>query len=512
MKYIYKKITLDVHNMTSQLSLSVKQGATLRGIIVTLVDNGKIYEIPQDCYAVFSARKSDNTFVSDGCIIQNNKIIYNFSEQLVATTGKAACDIAVYGANNGLITSPLFSVFVYETVRSEFSSDVVSSDSFKFLTDLISNTTEAISNANNATAEANAAAEEARNSGNAAVEKANEAIATANEANEIARGHLHHIQTTADGKMQILDADMNVITTIDTFCGDDDTLHRYVDGMLSVIGIKERNKDNTYRVWVGTHDEYVALPEIDPTTFYWVTDDNTYEALVETINTLINDHNGLVEAHNILEEAHDSLEGIVNGLDDIAAGLSQKYNTLEGKHNSLAANHNTLQSGLQSGDFKVKKAEECDYSPYYIDCTDTDMDIAIEAMIDSFSFDVNDSGSLSTEARAIYDLLTGCLTAFLSEKPAYIRIKTWETVLQKYVYMVIPVATKVIFKRETDRMGYKSTEIQTLFVDLVWYSTDYRIYISQYKYQWFMSGADVTYSISNSAGDTGSGTIVTTAG
>ena len=217
----------------------------------------------------------------------------------------------MYGANNGLITSPLFSVFVYETVRSEFSSDVVSSDSFKFLTDLISNTTEAISNANNATAEANAAAEEARNSGNAAVEKANEAIATANVANEIARGYLYTIQTTVDGKLRLLDADMNIITTIDTFCGDDDTLHRYVDGMLSVIGIKERNKDNTYRVWVGTHEEYTALPEIDSSTFYWVTDDNSYEEFVATVNALIDDHN-------------------------------------------------TLKSGLETGDFKVKKAETAD--------------------------------------------------------------------------------------------------------------------------------------------------------
>lgn len=187
MKYIYKKITLDVHNMTSQLSLAVKQGDTLRGIIVTLVDDGKLYKIPENCYAVFSAQKSDNTFVSDGCIIQNNKITYNFSEQLVAAAGKVDCDITVYDSNNGRITSPQFSIFVYETLQEKYASEAVASDSFKILTDLIVDTKETLAEAEEAieaTAEAVEATEKATAEAVEATEATNEATERANEASD----------------------------------------------------------------------------------------------------------------------------------------------------------------------------------------------------------------------------------------------------------------------------------------------------------------------------------------
>lgn len=338
MNYIYTKISLDVQNIASQLTLSVKRGDTSRGLMISLTDNGKVYNIPDRCYATFSARKSDGTFVDCGCTIKDNFIIFEFSEQLTIVSGRVDCDITLYDTNNQRLISPLFTIHVYETIKSEYAEDVVSSDAFTVLTDLITTAQEEIVNTKNATENANVA-----------VDMAHEAIASANEANEIARGYLYNIQTTTDGKLQLLDADGKMITTIDTFCGDDDTLHRYVDGMLSVIGIKERNKDNIYRVWVGTHDDYVALSDIDPTTFYWVTDDNTYEEFVERINTLIDDHNELVEGYNILESHVGSLAG--------------RYLTLQSAHddlvldfNDLQSAHDALKSDLQDGRFEVKKA------------------------------------------------------------------------------------------------------------------------------------------------------------
>ena len=276
MKYIYKKITLDVHNMTSQLSLAAKQGATLRGIIVTLVADGKIYEIPDKCYAVFSAKNSDGDFFVDDCVIQDNKILYNFSENLVASKGKMDCDITLYGSNGERLTSPRFYVFVYETVKGEYASGLTTSDEFATLNALIDDTKKTLS-------EASAVVETADN----IIERANEATEFANESAQLARATITHIQPTADGKLQLLDADMNVVATVDVFCGDDDTLYRYEDGMLSVVGIKERNNDNTFRVWVGTNEEYNALETIDPTTFYWITDDMTYEEVVTKVNNLI---------------------------------------------------------------------------------------------------------------------------------------------------------------------------------------------------------------------------------
>ena len=268
MKRIYKNLTLNVHSMTSQVSLSAKRGSTLRGLVVTLVDNGKIYEIPDKCYAIFSAQKSDGTFVSDPCVIQDNRIIYDYSEHLVEVVGKVECDITLYGSGSERLTSPRFYMFVYETVQGGYTSDVVSSDSFTVLNDLIENAKEAIENVNGA------------------AENINAAIAEANEATEAARASVVNIKKTEDGKLQLLDADGNVIDTVDVSYMDNDTIYRYDNGVLRVVGIKEINADETFRMWIGTNAEYLALTETDDNTFYWITDDATFDDVVRAINAL----------------------------------------------------------------------------------------------------------------------------------------------------------------------------------------------------------------------------------
>ena len=157
-------------------------------------------------------------------------------------------------------------IVVVESINNV--EEAVASDSFKELTDLIFDAKATIAQ------------------GDTTIEAARTATEEANAAAEVARASVYHIRQTSDGKLQILDANQEVVTTVDTFCGDDDTLYRYVDGMLSVVGIKELNHDETYRIWVGTHDEYVALETIDPSTFYWITDDNTYEDAVNKFNAM----------------------------------------------------------------------------------------------------------------------------------------------------------------------------------------------------------------------------------
>ena len=261
MNIIYKKISLDIHNIASQLTLAVKKGDTARGLIITLTENGKIYNIPDYCYATFSAKKSDGTFVSNGCEIKDNKIIYDFSEQLTAVAGRVDCEIPLFGNNESKITSPLFTLYVYQTVVDEFEKEIVSSDEFKTLDTLISETTNVLAESKDVLVESIKAASAARES-------------------------VCYIESTEDGRIKLLDFNRDEIITVDVFCGDDDTLYRYSDGTLSVVGIKERNKDQTFRMWVGTNEEYVALPEKDPKTFYWITDDATFDDATNAFNAL----------------------------------------------------------------------------------------------------------------------------------------------------------------------------------------------------------------------------------
>ena len=61
------RMTLDIRDMDSQLSFSVKQNDTMRRLIISLTDHCKPYSLPEGCYAVFTAKTSKKTVVSEGC-------------------------------------------------------------------------------------------------------------------------------------------------------------------------------------------------------------------------------------------------------------------------------------------------------------------------------------------------------------------------------------------------------------------------------------------------------------
>ena len=63
------RFLLDVHDLNSQISLSFKQGDTGRVLYITLTENGDIFNIPQNCVAVFTALKPDGTIIFNDCEI-----------------------------------------------------------------------------------------------------------------------------------------------------------------------------------------------------------------------------------------------------------------------------------------------------------------------------------------------------------------------------------------------------------------------------------------------------------
>ncbi|MBO5463792.1 MAG: BppU family phage baseplate upper protein [Clostridia bacterium] len=112
MKKSYYNITLDIKGIQSQAVLRVKQFDTSRVIYMSLTDGGKPYTIGDKCYAVFEAIKPDGTKVGNNCYIEKNKIVYEITEQTVAASGIANCEVSLYDADGGLITSPRFTLII----------------------------------------------------------------------------------------------------------------------------------------------------------------------------------------------------------------------------------------------------------------------------------------------------------------------------------------------------------------------------------------------------------------
>lgn len=134
----YYRISLDIHDATSQLSFSIKKGDTNRRLLISLTDNGVPYEITGDCYATFSARKADKQIVFNDCTIQKNMIIYDITEQTSSVEGRLDCEITLNGEYGQQITSPRFTIIVYASVFSE--EEVESSSEYKSLATLVSET------------------------------------------------------------------------------------------------------------------------------------------------------------------------------------------------------------------------------------------------------------------------------------------------------------------------------------------------------------------------------------
>lgn len=146
------RFCLDIHKTTAQCNLDVKKGDTARELLITLTENGKPYLTGEDCRAVFTARKADGNYLYNECEIKDNTVKYVFTEQTAAAEGVMQCEIALYGADGALITSPCFDICVDGTVYN--GDEIVSSPEADALK-------EATEKAEEATEKAEAAAQSA---------------------------------------------------------------------------------------------------------------------------------------------------------------------------------------------------------------------------------------------------------------------------------------------------------------------------------------------------------------
>ncbi len=117
------KIQLDVQKIVSQLSLGIPRVDTARTLLVRLVDQGKAYEIEKGCHAVFTAYKPDGTTIFNDCVIRDNSIEYSITPQTIACIGDVECEITLYGDDGEVLTSPRFSIVVYDAIRAKVDTD-----------------------------------------------------------------------------------------------------------------------------------------------------------------------------------------------------------------------------------------------------------------------------------------------------------------------------------------------------------------------------------------------------
>lgn len=119
------RVSLDIHEIGSQVFLTTKQGDASRILYVNLVEGESPYVIGEGCVAVFAATKADGNIIFNNCVIADNVISYEFTPQTVAAIGSLDCEIRLYNAENKLLISPSFTIHIYASACPD--SDMIES-------------------------------------------------------------------------------------------------------------------------------------------------------------------------------------------------------------------------------------------------------------------------------------------------------------------------------------------------------------------------------------------------
>ena len=147
MNFVTHRISLDIHDTSSQVLLRVKHGETSRKLHITLRESGQPYEIADGCTANLSAIKPDGNSIYNHCEIEGNTITYTFTEQTTMAVGMMDCEIVLLGGDEKRITAPRFSILVEEGLFS--GDEIISSPEATALDELIDRTTVATEAAEN---------------------------------------------------------------------------------------------------------------------------------------------------------------------------------------------------------------------------------------------------------------------------------------------------------------------------------------------------------------------------
>lgn len=174
--------------------ITAVQGDSARGIRIKIIANNQQYIPETGATAVLRAKKPDGTYIlNNGTIEEGGTVKVMFTEQMTAAVGNCRCELTLYGANGGTITTVKF---ILKVSPASLDPEIESTDEFQALEKelaevrksssvaqaALETATEALEKADETEAEIASsitAAEQATAAANTAAEQAEEIVKTA---------------------------------------------------------------------------------------------------------------------------------------------------------------------------------------------------------------------------------------------------------------------------------------------------------------------------------------------
>ncbi len=114
-------IQIELYGDTKHYLVSAKQGdRATRFIQVELMAYGLQFEIPTDAVVYANIRKPDKKFCYNECVVENNRVMVELTNQALAAAGTAYCDIEIRRAEDfEILSSASFTIEIEESMRDE---------------------------------------------------------------------------------------------------------------------------------------------------------------------------------------------------------------------------------------------------------------------------------------------------------------------------------------------------------------------------------------------------------
>lgn len=125
------RFTLDMHSHQSQISIPALLKDSSRSLYISFTDGGNPYFIEDGCLAEISIKRPDGTFLVEPCTIANHTtVVYDFEQNTntCAMDGIHDCDVILYDAEGGRITSPRFTMVVSDRVVRKDDINITTED------------------------------------------------------------------------------------------------------------------------------------------------------------------------------------------------------------------------------------------------------------------------------------------------------------------------------------------------------------------------------------------------
>lgn len=123
-------INLEMSGDTKRYLVTAKQGdKATRFIVAKLLNNGEPYTIPEGARAIINITKPDGKHVYNECSYSDSDVTVELTNQALAASGTAFCDIEIRTSDNSqIITSASFTMEIEKSQRNEGA--ILSSNEF----------------------------------------------------------------------------------------------------------------------------------------------------------------------------------------------------------------------------------------------------------------------------------------------------------------------------------------------------------------------------------------------